>query len=212
MAGLDTQKENTTLAQLQSLADVPDTLREYETIYILKPDTINDKVAEVNGRVKAIIEERGGKILKVDNWGKRKLAYEIKKERKGIYLFWQYLGSADIVAEFERNMRMLDPVMRYMTIKVDTDVATDARESELTEESYDKASATAADEEEIMLGRSSDSYSDSDDDDDDDDDDDYTYSKDNDSSSDDSDSDSDKGDDDSSDDDSSDDSDDKEKN
>ena len=138
---------------LQSLADAPNTLREYETIYILRPDTINEKVADVNGRVKSIIEERGGKILGVDNWGKRKLAYEIKKERKGIYLFWQYLGNAEIVAEFERNMRMLDPVMRYMTIKLGTNIADGSRESEVNEETFELAATTAADEEEIITGR-----------------------------------------------------------
>ncbi len=164
------------MATLVSLADVPNTLREYETIYILRPETINEKVAEVNSRVKAIIEERGGKIIKVDNWGKRKLAYEIKKERKGIYLFWQYLGSAEIVAEFERNMRMLDPVMRYMTIKTDTDVSSGTRDTEVTDETYEKASTTAADEEEMMLGRAPDAYSG--DSDSDDDDDDYNYSDD----------------------------------
>ncbi len=139
---------------LQSLADAPNTLREYETIYILRPDTINDKVADVNGRVKTIIEERGGQILNVDNWGKRKLAYEIKKERKGIYLFWKYLGNPEIVAEFERNMRLLDPVMRYMTIKLDTDVASGSRETEVDGETYERAATTAADEEETMTGRS----------------------------------------------------------
>lgn len=151
------------MAQLQSLADTPNTLREYETIYILSPDTNNDKVAEINDRVKTIIEERGGEILNVDNWGKRKLAYEIKKERKGIYLFWQYLGSPDIVAEFERNMRIIDPIVRYMTIKLENNVASGSRESSVDGETYEKAAATAADEEEIMMQRSSSEEASSDD-------------------------------------------------
>jgi small subunit ribosomal protein S6 len=143
------------LAQLQSLAEAPNTLREYETIYILNPDTLNDKVAEINDRVKTIIEERGGQVLNVDNWGKRKLAYEIKKERKGIYLLWQYLGSPAIVAEFERNMRIIDPIVRYLTIKLDTNVVAGSRESSVDGETYEKAASTAADEEEIMMQRSS---------------------------------------------------------
>ena len=141
------------MAHLQSLADAPGTLREYETIYILKPDTQNEKVAELNQRVRGIIEDRGGKILKVDNWGKRRLSYEIKKQLKGIYLYWQYLGSPDIVVEFERNMRMLDPVIRYMTVVVAADVVPDARASEMDDDAYQRAANTAADEEEIMLGR-----------------------------------------------------------
>ncbi len=141
------------MADLQSLADAPGTLREYETIYILRPDTQNDKVAEVNQRVRTIIETMGGVVLNVDNWGKRKLAYEIKKELKGIYLFWQYLGSAKVVTEFERNMRMLDHVVRYMTVMVARDIEPSSKPSQVTDETYQKAASTAADEEELMLRR-----------------------------------------------------------
>jgi small subunit ribosomal protein S6 len=144
------------MAQLPSLADAPGTLRTYETIYILRPDTQNDKVAEVNQRVKGIIESMGGVVLAVDNWGKRKLAYEIKKELKGIYLFWQYLATPGVVAEFERNMRMLDPVVRYMTIATERDVDPKERQSQVNDETYAKAATTAADEEELMMRRTDD--------------------------------------------------------
>jgi small subunit ribosomal protein S6 len=145
------------MAELESLADAPGTLREYETIYILRPDTQNDKVAEVNQRVRNVIESMGGVVLNVDNWGKRKLAYEIKKELKGIYLFWQYLGSSRVVTEFERNMRMLDPVIRYMTVMVGRDIEPSSKPSQVTEETYQKAASTAADEEELMLRRTDES-------------------------------------------------------
>lgn len=56
-------------SDLNSLADAPDTAREYETIYILRPGTTNDGVAEVNTRVRGIVENMGGKVLQVDNWG-----------------------------------------------------------------------------------------------------------------------------------------------
>jgi small subunit ribosomal protein S6 len=151
------------MAELQSLADAPGTLREYETIYILRPDTQNDKVAEVNTRVRTIIESLGGVVLNVDNWGKRKLAYEIKKELKGIYLFWQYLGSSQVVTEFERNMRMLDPVIRYMTVLAGRDIDPKTRQSDVTEETYTKAASTAADEEELMLRRTDESAAEGDD-------------------------------------------------
>jgi small subunit ribosomal protein S6 len=119
----------------------------------LRGDSTNDQVAEVNGRVRGIIEGMGGKILKVDNWGKRRLAYEIKKERKGIYLYWNYLAGAGVVEEFERNLRMLDSVVRYLTVKRQTDVVPEQMASEVTEESYEKAAATAADEEDMYLRR-----------------------------------------------------------
>jgi small subunit ribosomal protein S6 len=154
---------------LQSLADAPKTSREYETIYILRPGVTNEGVAEVNQRVRGIIENMGGKVLKVDNWGKRRLAYEIEKERKGIYLHWQYLATRGVVDEVERNMRMLDTVIRYMSVKLESNIDPEARPTEIDEEAYTRASNTAADEEDMYLTRSEEGESGYMDDDDDDD-------------------------------------------
>jgi small subunit ribosomal protein S6 len=154
---------------LPSLADAPGTSREYETIYILRPGTTNEGVAEVNQRVRGIIEGLGGKVLKVDNWGKRRLAYEVEKERKGIYLHWQYLATRGVVDEVERNMRMLDIVIRYMSVKLEANIDPEARPTEIDDEAYVRASNTAADEEDMYLTRSENGFDDDDDDDDDDD-------------------------------------------
>jgi small subunit ribosomal protein S6 len=152
------------MARLASLRDKPNTAREYETIYILRPNTPNEGVAEVNTRIKGVIEGMGGKVIKVDNWGKRRLAYEVAKERKGIYLYWQYLAQPGVVEETERNLRMLDSVIRYLTVKVDEDVDVSARPTEIDETSFEKAAQTAADEEDLFLSRGSeDSASDDDD-------------------------------------------------
>jgi small subunit ribosomal protein S6 len=144
------------MARLQSLRDTPNTAREYETIYILRPNTPNEGVAEVNTRIKGVIEGMGGKIIKVDNWGKRRLAYEVAKERKGIYLYWLYLAQPGVVEETERNLRMLDSVIRYLTVKVDENIDVTARPSEIDDASYDKAAQTAADEEDLFLSRGTD--------------------------------------------------------
>src|ERR1700749_3836047 len=152
------------MARLVSQRDTPGTSREYETIYILRPNTPNEGVAEVNTRIKGIIEGMGGKVLKVDNWGKRRLAYEVAKERKGIYLYWQYLAQPGVVEETERNLRMLDSVIRYLTVKVDEDVDVTARPTELDDASFEKAAQTAADEEDLFLSRGSDESSSDDDD------------------------------------------------
>src|SRR5689334_23917615 len=151
--------------RLQSLRDAPNTSREYETVYILRPNTANDGVADVNSKVKAVIEQMGGKVIKVDNWGKRRLAYEVAKERKGIYLYWQYLAQPGVVEETERNLRMLDAVIRYLTVKVDEDVDVTARPSEIDDTSYEKAAQTAADEEDLFLSRGSEESTSDDDDD-----------------------------------------------
>ncbi|HEY0477885.1 MAG TPA: 30S ribosomal protein S6, partial [Kofleriaceae bacterium] len=154
------------MARLQSLRDKPNTAREYETTYILRPNTPNEGVAEVNTRIRGVIEGMGGKILKIDNWGKRRLAYEVAKERKGIYLYWLYLAQPGVVEETERNLRMLDNVIRYLTVKVDENIDVQARPTELDDTSFEKAAQTAADEEDLFLSRGGDDMSSSDDDDD----------------------------------------------
>ncbi len=141
------------MAQLRSQRDAPNTQREYETIYILKAEANTESIHEVNSRIRKVIEDGKGKVLRVDNWGKRKLAYEIKKQLKGIYLHWLYLGETDLVAELERNLRMLDLVIRFNTVKVDEDVNPDARPTSMDEESFLAAAATLPDEEDSYMGR-----------------------------------------------------------
>jgi small subunit ribosomal protein S6 len=153
------------MAELKSLRDQPGTQREYETIFILRADTANESIAQVNARLKGVIESMQGKILKCDNWGKRKLAYEIRKQLKGIYLYWQYLATAGTVAELERNLRMLDSVVRFYTVKVDQDIDAGARPTDVSDETWSKAATTAADEEEIMTGQARSPFADDDDDD-----------------------------------------------
>ena len=150
-----------------SMRDEPGTQREYETIFILRPDTNQEGITQVNGKVRTVIEQMGGKILKLDNWGKRKLAYEIKKQLKGIYLYWQFLGSTGMVEEIERNLRMLDSVVRYYTVMVDSDIDPAARPSNVDEETFVKAASTVPDEEELVTGAAPRPFGDDDDDDDD---------------------------------------------
>jgi small subunit ribosomal protein S6 len=134
------------------MRDEPGTQREFETIFILRPDTNQDGIQLVNTRVRTVIEQMGGKLLKLDNWGKRKLAYEVKKQLKGIYLYWQYLGTAGVVEEIERNLRMLDTVIRYYTVKIDEDIDPAARPQGVDEEAFNKAATTVPDEEALVTG------------------------------------------------------------
>ncbi|HNN91920.1 MAG TPA: 30S ribosomal protein S6 [Pseudomonadota bacterium] len=135
-----------------SMRDEPGTQREYETIFILRPETNQEGITQVNTRVRGIIDGLGGRPLKLDNWGKRKLAYEIKKQLKGIYMYWRFLGSTGLVEEIERNLRMIDSVIRYYTVKVDEDVLPDTRPVGVDDESFAKAASTVPDEEELVTG------------------------------------------------------------
>jgi small subunit ribosomal protein S6 len=135
-----------------SMRDEPGTQREYETIFILRPDTNQDGIQAVNTKIRTVIDGQGGRLLKLDNWGKRKLAYEVKKQLKGIYLYWQYLGTTGTVEEIERNLRMLDAVIRYYTVKVDENIDPTARPGAVDDEAFNKAATTVPDEEELVTG------------------------------------------------------------
>jgi len=140
-------------ARLGSSSDIPGRKREYETIYILRPDITNEGIVQVNAKIRGVVEAGGGTLLKVENWGKRKLAYEVKKQMKGMYLFFSYLGTAGLVEEVERNLRLADQVIRYYSVKMADNVDPAARTSELTDESFAKAATPGPDEEEIATGQ-----------------------------------------------------------
>jgi small subunit ribosomal protein S6 len=90
--------------------------REYELIYILRPTVAPADAKKVAERVAEVVERRGAKLTKVDNWGKRRLAYPIEKHTRGIFIFVKIIGFNDVVAEIERNLRNFDTVIRYQTV------------------------------------------------------------------------------------------------
>jgi small subunit ribosomal protein S6 len=136
-----------------SSGDIPGRKREYETIFILRPDLANDAIAAVNTKVRGVIEAGGGRLIKVENWGRRKLAYEVRKQLKGIYLFWRYLGGAGLVEEVERNLRLSDQVIRYYSVKVADNVDVATSTTEVTDESFASAAVPGPDEEAIATGQ-----------------------------------------------------------
>jgi small subunit ribosomal protein S6 len=95
---------------------------DYETIFILRADIDSDASERAISRVVTAIEQGGGRLLKLESWGKRRLAFPIGKQRKGFYVYVRYLGYRGLVAEIERNLRMLDTVLRHMTIQLRKDV------------------------------------------------------------------------------------------
>jgi small subunit ribosomal protein S6 len=94
-------------------------MRKYETILIIHPDLTEEESREVVEKVKGIIENLKGEVLKVEDWGKKKLAYEIKKMSKGQFILFHFSGSLDALKEVERNLRLMDSVLKYQTVKLD---------------------------------------------------------------------------------------------
>lgn len=93
-------------------------MRKYELVCIIQPDLDETAFNEVVDRIKTWITEAGGSVDKVDIWGKRKLAYLIRKQREGQYVLLNIGLPAQATTELERNIRFLEPVMRHMLTAV----------------------------------------------------------------------------------------------
>ncbi len=93
-------------------------MRHYETTYILRPNLGEEQFTEIIERTNAIITGDGGTIIEVDRWGLKKLAYEIKKETQGLYIYLNYAAPGTTIKEIERIFRIDDRLLRYLTIKL----------------------------------------------------------------------------------------------
>ncbi len=120
-------------------------MRRYETIFILRPNIGEEEINRVIDYTTEIIKEAGGTIIDLNRWGVKKLAYLIKKESLGYYVFCDYAGLPASVAEIERRFRIDDSVMKYMTIKTAGDLDEDAVQQAIAEVN-EKAAAREADE------------------------------------------------------------------
>ena len=103
-------------------ATAPNRAREYETIYILKPDIDADSAEKLGTRLAEVVGRESGRLTKVESWGRRRLAYDIGKQRRGVYMYLKYLGGGKVVSEIERNLRLADGVIKYQTVLVRSDV------------------------------------------------------------------------------------------
>jgi len=92
-------------------------MRRYETIYILRPNLGEEEISKVIESTNQIILDEQGTIIELNKWGMKKLAYLIKKESLGYYIYCDYAGTPAAVSEIERKFRIDDSVLKYMTIK-----------------------------------------------------------------------------------------------
>jgi small subunit ribosomal protein S6 len=121
-------------------------VREYETIFILNASIDADKAEGVANRVAEVIAREGGKLLKVENWGRRRLAYEINKQKRGVYTYLKYLGGGALVKELERNLRLQESVIRHQTVLLRTDVLAEEITIDPEETKFARLEAPADDE------------------------------------------------------------------
>ena len=97
-------------------------MRNYEIIFIVRPDATEEDVEKLISQMEGVVTGTGGKLEKVEKMGRRRLAYRVAKQREGIYVLFRLQGSGDTVKEFERRLKVIDTVIKYMTIRIDEDL------------------------------------------------------------------------------------------
>lgn len=105
-------------------------VREYETIYVLKAETPDEQVDEIKERLRAVVAREGGKVIRFTNQGRRKTAFPIAKSPRAVFMHCLYVGNPGLVGEVERNLKMIDPVVKYQSIRLADGVDFDARQVE----------------------------------------------------------------------------------
>jgi small subunit ribosomal protein S6 len=93
--------------------------RQYELVYILPPDTTEQQVADLHQQLEAVVVRMNGQIEKTENWGRRRLAYEIAHHKEGVYVLEVINGSGELMKELDRRLKVMDLVVRHMVVRVD---------------------------------------------------------------------------------------------
>ena len=118
-------------------------MRRYEQIVILDSDLSEDERSPVFNRLKELIPQYKGFLIDIDEWGQKKLAYEIKKKPRGYYAQLNFCGFGDLVDEMERFFRIDDRILKYMTVVLDKEADVEGIKAEMAEKEAQKAEAIA---------------------------------------------------------------------
>jgi small subunit ribosomal protein S6 len=105
-------------------------VREYETIYLLRAETPDDQVEEIKERLRGVVTREGGKVIRFTNQGKRKTAFPVSKNQKALYMHCLYIGNPGLVGELERNLKMIDVVTKFQSVKLGDGIDFEARQVE----------------------------------------------------------------------------------
>ena len=93
--------------------------RQYELVYILPPDTTEQQVTELHEQIEQVVSRMHGTFDRTENWGRKKLAYEIGRNKEGVYGLEVINGSGELMKELDRRLKVIDQVVRHMIVRVD---------------------------------------------------------------------------------------------
>ena len=118
-------------------------MRTYESIFIVHPEVVGDDQTAIIDKYKTILSDQGAEVLKVENWGVRTLAYQVKKQSKGCYVLMIFDAEPTVIAEFERRMRIDEMVIKFQTVVLENGYQAPAA-AEPEAEAADEADAEEA--------------------------------------------------------------------
>jgi small subunit ribosomal protein S6 len=95
--------------------------RKYELVYVVSPVATDEQVSELHTQIEGVVQRMGGSVEKTENWGRRKLAYEIGHQKEGTYVLEVITGSGDLMKEIDRRLKVIDYVIRHLIVRVDED-------------------------------------------------------------------------------------------
>ena len=108
------RREGARVQKEMALAD-----RQYELVYILPPDTTEQQVTELHGQIEAVVSRMNGAFDRTENWGRKRLAYEIGPNKEGVYVLDVINGTGELMKELDRRLKVMDQVIRHMVVRVD---------------------------------------------------------------------------------------------
>ncbi len=124
-------------------------MRKYETVFISDPDLKDQARSNLFDKVRNIITKENGILLDFDEWGNKKLAYEIKKKLRGHYVCVTYGGTGELIKELERNFRLSDEVLKFMTLLISDNVTVEQLEKEVQDAQEAESEAKKVESEKV---------------------------------------------------------------
>ncbi|MDA8099073.1 MAG: 30S ribosomal protein S6 [Nitrospiraceae bacterium] len=94
----------------------------YESIFIVNPNITDDETNAVIKKMQDVVAKQGGEMVKFEDWGKKKLSYEVKKQKRGHYVFFQFKGTPAVINELERTYKLTDAVIKFLSIKLEKEL------------------------------------------------------------------------------------------
>jgi len=97
-------------------------MANYEIMFIVSPNAVEEDIDKINSQIEGVVTAGGGKVSKIEKLGKKRLAYLVKKFREGSYVLFTLEASGAVVREIERRLRVMDLVIKYLTVRMDDDM------------------------------------------------------------------------------------------